>query len=321
MLDIENLSKSFGSTVAVAEANLTVAAGETLVLAGTSGSGKTTLLKMINRLVEPDAGRILLNGTDLRRRDPVAVRRRMGYVIQQGGLFPHYTVRQNIMVVPRLRRQDPQVVLPRIERLLDRLGLPPAEFLDRYPDELSGGQQQRVGIARALAAEPDLVLMDEPFSALDPITRAALVHDLGHLSAWAERTVIIVSHNVREAFQLGDRICLMHEGRIQQLGTPRELLLQPANDYVRRFLGDDYLGLALHTYTLAQLSDQLPEGAASAEDRTFAAEQAVFTAVNELFKNQDRRGTFQWEGRSYVFRMADLLAALNDLPAGPAPAL
>ena len=312
MLTIENLSKSFGPSVAVAEANLTVHAGETLVLAGTSGSGKTTLLKMINRLVEPDAGRILLHGEDLRARDPVAVRRQIGYVIQQAGLFPHYTVRQNVMVVPRLRKQAPGQVGPRIERLLNRLGLPPAEFLDRYPHELSGGQQQRIGIARALAAEPDLVLMDEPFSALDPITRAALVHDLGHLSEWAERTVIIVSHNVQEAFRLGDRICLLHEGRIQQLGTPRELLLTPANAYVRRFLGEDYLSLAMHVYPLAELREALPQAAATADDYPFTPDQSIFTTVNELFKNENLRGTFHWEGRSYVFQVTDLLAALNE---------
>lgn len=312
MLTIENLSKSFGPTVAVADATLTVAAGETLVLAGTSGSGKTTLLKMINRLVEPDTGRILLHGADLRQRDAVTVRRQIGYVIQQAGLFPHYTVRENVLVVPRLRQQPLAEVLPRIERLLQRLGLTPAEFLDRYPHELSGGQQQRIGIARALAAEPDLVLMDEPFSALDPITRAALVHDLGHLSEWAERTVIIVSHNVQEAFRLGDRICLMHEGCIQQLGTPRELLLSPANAYVRRFLGEDYLSLAMHIYTLAEMSEALPQGAAAAEDQTFAPGQAIFTTVNDLFKNENNRGTFQWEGRSFVFQVADLLAALNE---------
>jgi osmoprotectant transport system ATP-binding protein len=312
LLTIENLSKSFGATQAVAEATLTVAAGETLVLAGTSGSGKTTLLKMINRLVEPDTGRILLHGTDLRQRDPVAVRRQIGYVIQQAGLFPHYTVRQNVLVVPRLRQQPLAAVLPRVERLLHRLGLPPEEFLDRYPHELSGGQQQRIGIARALAAEPDLVLMDEPFSALDPITRSALVHDLGHLSQWAERTVIIVSHDVQEAFRLGDRICLMHEGRIQQLGTPRELLLSPANAYVRRFLGENYLSLAMHVYSLAELCGELPQGTASAEDLTFSADEPVFTAVNELFKSENGRGAFPWEGQSYVFQVADLLAALNE---------
>jgi osmoprotectant transport system ATP-binding protein len=258
MIEVQNLRKQYGEVTAVADLSFRLAPGQTLVLAGTSGSGKTTTLKMLNRLIEPTGGRILLEGRDVMTLPPAELRRRMGYVIQQVGLFPHYTVAENVAVVPRLLGWPAERIRQRSEELLQRLDLPPADFLHRYPRELSGGQQQRVGIARALAADPPVVLMDEPFGALDPITRTALQRDFRQLENLLSKTIILVTHDVEEAFALGDLICLLDEGRLQQLGTPRELLFRPANDFVRRFLGEQRLSLAYRVLTLADAAPALP---------------------------------------------------------------
>lgn len=253
MIEIQALSKVFGETVAVDALSFRVAAGETLALLGTSGSGKTTTLKMLNRLIEPSEGKIFLKGEDVRKLPLEAMRRRMGYVIQDVGLFPHYTIAENIAVVPRLLKWPEERIKARSELLLERLGLAPNVFLARYPHELSGGQQQRVGIARALAAEPPVLLMDEPFSALDPITRQELRRDFRELEAFQQQTVVLVTHDVMEAFELADKICLLDQGRLQQIGTPRELLFHPANDFVRNFFAAQRLGLAYRVLTVGDL--------------------------------------------------------------------
>jgi osmoprotectant transport system ATP-binding protein len=253
MIEIQALSKVFGETVAVDALSFRVEAGETLALLGTSGSGKTTTLKMLNRLIEPSEGKILLKGEDVRKLPLEAMRRRMGYVIQDVGLFPHYTIAENIAVVPRLLKWPEERIKARSQLLLERLGLAPDVFLARYPHELSGGQQQRVGIARALAAEPPVLLMDEPFSALDPITRQELRRDFRELEAFQQQTVVLVTHDVMEAFELADRICLLDKGQMQQMGTPRELLFQPANDFVRNFFAAQRLGLAYRVLRVGDL--------------------------------------------------------------------
>lgn len=253
MIEIQALSKVFGNTIAVDALSFRVAAGETLALLGTSGSGKTTTLKMLNRLIEPSEGKILLKGEDVRKLPLEAMRRRMGYVIQDVGLFPHYTIAENIAVVPRLLKWPEERIKARSQLLLERLGLVPEVFLARYPHELSGGQQQRVGIARALAAEPPVLLMDEPFSALDPITRQELRRDFRELEAFQQQTVVLVTHDVMEAFELADRICLLDQGRLQQMGSPRELLFHPANDFVRNFFAAQRLGLAYRVLTVGDL--------------------------------------------------------------------
>jgi len=237
MITIQHLSKQFGGFNAVDDLSLSVAASETLVLLGTSGCGKTTTLRMLNRLVEPDGGTIQIDGTDIRERPAPELRRRIGYVIQDGGLFPHYTVAEAIATVPKLLNWDPDVISQRSRELLDKLQLP-ASSLNRYPSELSGGQRQRVGLARALAARPPLVLMDEPFGALDPFTRRHVRRELFGLTELSETTVVLVTHDVSEAFELADRIALMDKGRLVQIGTPDELLQRPANDFVRDFLDD-----------------------------------------------------------------------------------
>ncbi|RYC68237.1 MULTISPECIES: ATP-binding cassette domain-containing protein [Spirosoma] len=235
MIRVENLSKRYGPTAVVDNVSFSVAPGETLVLLGTSGSGKTTTLKMLNRLIEPDSGQIRLDGTDVRQQDAPTLRRRIGYVIQDGGLFPHYTVAEAIATVPNLLGWEPDRIRERTDELIRKLQLPEA-VLNRYPADLSGGQRQRVGLARALATRPPVVLMDEPFGALDPFTRRHVRRELFGLSELQETTVVLVTHDVAEALELADRIALMHQGRIVQIGLPGDLTNQPANDFVRDFL-------------------------------------------------------------------------------------
>ena len=232
-------------------------AGQTLALLGTSGSGKTTTLRMLNRLTEPTGGEIYVDGREIRTLPAHELRRRMGYVIQQAGLFPHYTVAENVSVVPALIGQPAETTRQRCVQLLDQLGLPPDEYAHKYPKQLSGGQQQRVGLARALAADPPIILMDEPFGALDPITRAASRQDFLELDAFRSKTIVLVTHDVEEAFELADLIAVLDQGQLQQLGPPRQLLFQPANDFVRDFFAAQRFGLQLRALTLAEVSPAL----------------------------------------------------------------
>ena len=240
MLRLESVSKRYGSRTVVHDLSLDIGDGEVCVLIGPSGCGKTTTLKMINRLVEPSSGRILLDGEDVTRGDPVKLRRRMGYVIQQVGLFPHETVAQNVATVPRLLGWDRKRVQARVDELLDLVGLDPADYGGRYPDQLSGGQRQRVGVARALAADPPVLLMDEPFGAIDPIARDRLQAEFLRLQGELKKIVVFVTHDVDEAVRLGDRIAVLREGGVlQQYDTPANVLGRPATDFVADFFGGD----------------------------------------------------------------------------------
>jgi osmoprotectant transport system ATP-binding protein len=257
MISVDGVTKRFSSETAVVEdVSFSVNEGETLVLLGTSGSGKTTTLRMINRLLEPSGGRISIDGRDVHSQSPEALRRGIGYVLQDKGLFPHYTVSENIGVVPRLLGWDQKRTNERTRELLEKLKLPAAEFGGAYPARLSGGQQQRVGLARALAANQPVLLMDEPFGALDPITRAEVRKDFKSLDEVRNRTVILVTHDVYEACLLGDRICLMHEGHVAQWGTPAELLFHPASDWIREFFDGDRLTLELSVTKLSDIGMQ-----------------------------------------------------------------
>ncbi|HEX6869495.1 MAG TPA: ATP-binding cassette domain-containing protein [Micromonosporaceae bacterium] len=227
-------------TVAVGGLSMEVPAGELVVLVGPSGCGKSTILRMVNRLVEPSGGRILLGDEDVTHVDPVGLRRRMGYVIQNVGLFPHQTVWDNVATVPRLLGWSRAQVDERVSTLLELVGLEPQRYAKRYPHELSGGQRQRVGVARALGADPVVLLMDEPFSAVDPIVRARLQEEFLRLQATVRKTILFVTHDVDEAVRLGDRIAVLSEsGKLEQYDPPNVLLAKPANDFVAEFVGAD----------------------------------------------------------------------------------
>src|SRR6266513_1706100 len=228
------------SKPAVDAVTFDVPEGKTCMLVGTSGSGKTTLLRMVNRLIEPTAGEIIIDGKNVLEENPIELRRRIGYVIQQVGLFPHMNIAENIRVTAEIAGGwSKQRLNSRVDELLDLVGLPPAEYRKRFPRQLSGGQQQRVGLARALATDPGILLMDEPFGALDAITRARMQDELLRIQRNVRKTILFVTHDVEEAFKLGDTIAVMHDGKLMQLGTPVELLANPADDYVRRLVGSD----------------------------------------------------------------------------------
>lgn len=236
MIELDRLSKRYGAHVAVAELSLTVAEGELLVLLGGSGSGKTTTLKMVNRLVEPTSGRVRIDGDDVTALPPHELRRRIGYAFQRVGLFPHMTVAENVAVTPSLLGWDAARIARRVDELLELVELDPTIVRGRRPDELSGGQQQRVGVARALAAEPRLMLLDEPFGALDPLTRDRIQQSFRRIRERLGLTAIFVTHDMSEALLLGDRIAVMDAGRLLQVGTPRELLTSPADNVVRQLV-------------------------------------------------------------------------------------
>ncbi|MDZ7892530.1 MAG: ABC transporter ATP-binding protein [Rhodoferax sp.] len=243
MITFDHTCKSYGGTPAITDLNLHITQGELVVLLGPSGSGKSTALKMINRMVDHDGGRILFNGAEIYSFNVQDLRRRMGYAIQSVGLFPHWTVARNIATVPTLLGWDAARVQARVTELLQLLDLAPGQYASRYPHQLSGGQQQRVGVARALAADPDVLLMDEPFGALDPVTRATLQLELKRIHRATGKTIVLVTHDIDEALLLATRIVLLNQGRIAQVGTPLELLQQPASDFVADFMGRADLGL------------------------------------------------------------------------------
>ena len=262
MIKLEHVNKSFhNGKPAVRDVSFEVNTGETLVLLGTSGSGKTTTLRMINRLIAPDSGQILVNGESINTQQIETLRRNIGYVLQENGLFPHYTVAENIGIVPTLLKWDKKRIEERTRSLMEKLRLSVADHYDEYPQQLSGGQQQRVGLARALAADPSVLLMDEPFGALDPVTRASVRKEFRSLDEIHNKTVIMVTHDVPEAFELGNRICLMDKGAIQQTGTPAELLFNPVNDFVSSFFHEQRFWLELNALRLSDIRPWLGDTA------------------------------------------------------------
>ena len=239
-VEFRHVGKSYGQTVAVRDLSIHVPAGKICVLVGPSGCGKTTSLKMVNRLIEPTSGEILIDGRDVLQGDPIELRRGIGYVIQQVGLLPHLTVGDNVAVVPRLLRWERKRTSDRVDELLTLVGLDPAGYRDRYPAQLSGGERQRVGVARALAADPPVMLMDEPFGAVDPIVRERLQNELLRLQGQLAKTILFVTHDIDEAIKMGDLVAVMQVGGVlAQFGTPEEILAHPASDFVARFVGAD----------------------------------------------------------------------------------
>jgi osmoprotectant transport system ATP-binding protein len=257
MIEFDSVCRAFNGKAAVKDLSLLVAKGEFCVLLGTSGSGKSTTLKMINRLVEYDSGEIRFAGESIRQLDARSLRQRMGYAIQSIGLFPHWTVRKNIATVPVLLGWSRAKINERITTLLALLNLD-EHLLNRYPHQLSGGQQQRVGVARALAADPEVLLMDEPFGALDPVTRGVLQQEMLRIHRLSGRTIVLVTHDIDEALTLADRIVLMDNGEIVQQGRPVELLTQPKNDFVRDFFGRSEMGVRL--LSLEQVGNAVRRG-------------------------------------------------------------
>ena len=279
MIKVQHLSKHYGGVKAVDGISFEVAEKETLILLGTSGCGKTTTLKMLNRLIEPTRGQIQIDGKDILNGPPEILRRGIGYVLQNIGLFPHYTMAENIAVVPKLMQWDDKRVKNRMHELLEKLHLPD-NLLNAYPNQLSGGQQQRVGLARALMADPPVLLMDEPFGALDNVTRTKIQAEFKELDELKRKTIIMVTHDVQEAFELGDRICLMDKGRIMQIDTPAQLLFNPANAFVQDFLQGQRLQLELKAVTLNDIWELLPD--AVQHRKISSTDRNIWTAMEVL---------------------------------------
>ena len=245
MIRLENISKSFGKQQVLKNISLSIDHGENLSLLGLSGSGKTTLLRIINQLEIPESGSVYFNNSPIANLNILEVRRQMGYVIQHGGLFPHYSVLENIGVVPRLLGWSKNQIKERADELLLKLHLDPKTYIHKMPWQMSGGQQQRIGIARALAANPPVILMDEPFGALDPITRTNIRHEFMHLDELKEKTIILVTHDVQEAFEMGDKIALLRKGELLKHASPLELLEDTQNNFLMDFIGDERFVLML----------------------------------------------------------------------------
>lgn len=293
MLEVKALSKQFEHNYAVKDISFTVPKGEVLVLLGTSGCGKTTTLKMINRLIAKSSGSIFIDGKSTDQIDPYELRRDIGYVIQETGLFPHYTVGQNIAIVPELLSWSRSKINNRISELLDLIGLGEA-VMDRMPHELSGGQRQRVGLARALAADPSLILLDEPFGALDPITRNDMQDEFLQLEGALNKAMVLVTHDVNEAVKLGDQICLIDKGEVQQIGKPADLVFNPKNDFVRSFFDQNRQALELSIITLGDLADYLTSVEATSGIINVNADTKLINAPWE------QQISFESAGKKYV---------------------
>ena len=281
MIRLEGVSKTYADgTVAVAELSLEVQRGEICVLVGPSGCGKTTTMKMVNRLIDPTAGRVLLDGEDVAAADPTQLRRRIGYVIQNVGLFPHQKVRDNVGTVPALLGWDKKRTRARADELLDLVGLDPSVYGGRYPAQLSGGQRQRVGVARALAADPLVLLMDEPFSAVDPVARERLQSEFLRVQDEVGTTVVLVTHDIDEAVRLGDRVAILREGgHLEQYDEPAALLVRPASDFVASFVGTDRAVKALSVTAIDLTALEAYDGEVSASVASTADLGQVLAAL------------------------------------------
>lgn len=284
MIEFKNLTKRFpGGKIAVDSLNLTFNDGEFIVFIGTSGSGKTTSMRMINRMIEPTSGEILINGKNSKDMNAVELRRQIGYVIQQIGLMPHMTIFDNIVMVPKLLKWPVEKQRKIAEELIQKVDLP-LNFLERYPSELSGGQQQRIGVIRALAADQDIILMDEPFGALDPITRDSLQETLKELQRELGKTVIFVTHDMDEALKLADRIVIMQDGKVVQFDTPDNILMDPANAFVENFIGEERLSQARTNFrTVEQIMIRGPVSVSSDQNLSEAIKLMRTRRVDSLF--------------------------------------
>jgi len=284
MIEFKNLTKRFpGGKIAVDALNLTFNDGEFIAFIGTSGSGKTTSMRMINRMIEPSSGEILIDGKNIKEMNAVELRRQIGYVIQQIGLMPHMTIFENIVMVPKLLKWPVEKQRQIAEELIQKVDLP-LDFLERYPSELSGGQQQRIGVIRALAADQDIILMDEPFGALDPITRDSLQELLKQLQRELGKTVIFVTHDMDEALKLADRIVIMQDGKVVQFDTPDNILMEPANEFVENFIGEERLSQARTNFrTVEQIMIRGPVSVGAEQNLSEAIKLMRTRRVDSLF--------------------------------------
>lgn len=277
MIVFENVSKTYKNKKILENINLEIKKNTITTLIGESGCGKTTTLKMINRLVEPTTGTIKINGKDIKKEDVIKLRRSMGYVIQQTGLFPHMTIRENIELIYRLENKNQKEISERTLKMMEMIGLDADEYLDRYPSELSGGQQQRIGIARAFETDPDIILMDEPFSALDPVTRVSLQDELMHLQEIYKKTIIFVTHDMDEAIKISDKIAIMDKGRIIQYDKPEKILKNPVNDFVRNFVGKKRIWTSPEFIKVKDIMIENP--------LTCSSEYSIFYCLNKMKMN------------------------------------
>jgi osmoprotectant transport system ATP-binding protein len=306
MIEIDSVTKRFGERLIVDRLSLTVPAGGFCVLLGSSGSGKSTTLRMINRLIAIDSGSIRVGGQDVRSVPAEVLRRRIGYAIQSIGLFPHWTVEDNIATVPRLLKWPHARTRERVDELLQLFRLEPETYRAKYPHQLSGGEQQRVGVARALAADPELLLMDEPFAAVDPITRDALQAELTRIHRATTKTIVFVTHDIEEALRLATQIAILHEGRIAQLGSPLEILEHPATDFVADFVSGQGLGLKL--LSVRKIGDHMRAGE-SAEGKPLLVDTSLRDALSVMMiRRTDRLPVCDAEGHPLgIIRLADLV--------------
>ena len=316
-IELRNLTKRYpGQKVAAVDrVNLTVPAGEIVMFVGPSGCGKTTTMRMINRLIEPTSGEILIGGEDVRQKEPNDLRRHIGYVIQAGGLFPHMSVADNIGMVPRLLNWDKNRTSERVSEMLSLVGLEPNQFADRYPRQLSGGQQQRVGVARALAADPPVLLMDEPFGAVDPITRARLQEELLSLQDELSKTIVFVTHDFDEAVKLGDRIAILAEGsKIVQYDEPAAILANPADDFVRGFIGEGGAMKLLNVTRLADIELADVVTATAADDATEVHDKVAEKETPWAVILDDAKRPVRWLSKETLAEMTGPIADAGDRP-------
>ena len=313
MIEFQHETKSFKDNKVLSDISLTIEDGELVAIIGSSGCGKTTTLKMINRLIRPTKGKIFIDGKDIEDMNKVEMRRSIGYVIQQAGLFPHMTVRENIELIQRLEKKDEEQIRKNTEYLMDMVGLNGDEFLDRYPNDLSGGQQQRVGVARALANNPKIILMDEPFSALDPMTRVSLQDELIALHEKVDKTIVFVTHDMDEAIKIADKICIMKDGHILQYDTPEEILKNPANEFVENFVGKNRIWGSPEYIKVEDIMIENPVTCTGDLSRTRCVKRMKERHVDTLLVVDENRKLQGMINRKALYRAKNPLAAAETM--------
>ena len=313
MIEFQHVTKSFKDNKVLSDISLTIEDGELVAIIGSSGCGKTTTLKMINRLIRPTKGKIFIDGKDIEDMNKVEMRRSIGYVIQQAGLFPHMTVRENIELIQRLEKKDEEQIRKNTEYLMDMVGLNGDEFLDRYPNDLSGGQQQRVGVARALANNPKIILMDEPFSALDPMTRVSLQDELIALHEKVDKTIVFVTHDMDEAIKIADKICIMKDGHILQYDTPEEILKNPANEFVENFVGKNRIWGSPEYIKVEDIMIENPVTCTGDLSRTRCVKRMKERHVDTLLVVDENRKLQGMINRKALYRAKNPLAAAETM--------